>query len=57
MYVGEMFTRNYPSLKWDYRTKPKTDIHMNEPFISGFQVEYQGQIGSVTFEPIHMARV
>lgn len=56
MYLGQCFVKNYPALTWAYYTKPKTDVYVNQPVISGFQVTYRGQQGPISFPPLHMAR-
>ena len=57
MYLGQCFVKNYPVLTWTYYTKPKTDVYVNQPVISGFQVTYQGKQGPISFPPLHMASV
>ena len=36
MYAGKMFTTNYPSLNWTFKTTPKNYISVNEPLLVGF---------------------
>lgn len=36
MYVGKVFTTNYPSIKWTFKTTPKNYISVNEPLLVGF---------------------
>lgn len=57
MYLGQSFVLNYPALTWTYYTKPKSDVYVNQPIISGFQMTYQGRQGSVSFAPLHMVNV
>lgn len=57
MYLGECFVRNYTALEWTYYTKPKSDVYVNQPTISGFQMTYQGKQGAVSFAPLHMVKV
>ncbi len=57
MYMGEMFVSTLPGLKWDYYTKPKSDIFVNEPVINGFVDASCDPPFHFRFEPIHMVRV
>lgn len=36
MYVGKLFTMNYPIIKWTFKTKPKNYVYVNEPILIGF---------------------
>ncbi len=37
MYLGEVFVRNNPQLKWTFITKPKRIMHVNRPVIGDFK--------------------
>lgn len=39
MYLGQVFTKNYPSIYWSFYTRPKNDIHVNQPLLLGFPNE------------------
>ena len=57
MYIGEMFVNTCPHLRWDYYTKPKSDIFVNEPVILGFVDNTYVPPFYLRFEPIHMVRM
>ena len=57
MYVGQVYTINYPLLYWHYRTRPRNSINVNQPLIAGFRAKYIGNEGDVYFQPIHMVEV
>lgn len=57
MYLGQCYVRNYKVLTWSYRTKPKSDVYLNQPLVSGFQSVYEGKCKPLSFPPLHMARV
>jgi len=35
IYLGEVIIKNYPHLRWNYRTKPKREISVYRPVIDG----------------------
>ncbi len=55
--MGEMFVSTLPGLKWDYYTKPQSDIFVNEPVINGFLDNSYDPPFHFRFEPIHMVRM
>lgn len=57
IYVGQCFVTNHSSLSWDYYTKPKSDVFVNQPIISGFQVNINGCLYPDTFPPMHMTSI
>lgn len=57
MYLGQCYVKNYKVLTWSYRTKPKSDVYLNQPLVSGFQSVYEGKCKPLSFPPLHMARV
>lgn len=57
MYWGEIFVNNYPSIYWDYYTKPKRDLFVNRPLLRGFPNEIFPNKEGVAFEPIYMTQV
>lgn len=57
IYLGEVFTKNYNSITWNYYTKPKRDMYVNQPQLFGFiDTEYDPPF-KPTFQPIHMTEV
>lgn len=57
MYLGEMFTKNFSQLYWDYYTEPKTDVHVNTPLLMGFYDKSFTPPFPMEFEPIYMVGV
>jgi len=57
IYVGECYVQTYPSLHWSLKTKPKNDIAINQPVISGFCASNNGMTKELFFAPIHMVGV
>jgi len=57
MYLGELYVRNYPSIRWSFYTKPKRDFFVNRPLLIGFIDNNYNPPFKATFEPIHMAGV
>jgi hypothetical protein len=37
LYFAEVFLRKYPQLKWGFKTKPKRDVYLNKPVVTGFR--------------------
>ncbi|WP_156916221.1 hypothetical protein [Methanolobus tindarius] len=37
MYYGEVFVKNFQSVKWGFITKPKTHVNVNKPVLLGFK--------------------
>jgi len=35
IYLGEVIIKNYPNLRWNYRTRPKREISVYRPVIDG----------------------
>lgn len=57
MFLGEIFTHNFEVIHWDYYTKPKNDIFVNQPLLVGFvDCQYHPPF-KLPFQPIHMAEV
>ena len=54
LYVGQCYINNYNSLYWDYTTRPKSSVTVNQPRVAGFIAEYKGKKGTLTFPVIHM---
>ena len=50
MYVGQVFLKNNPRLRWFHELRRKDDIHYGYPVIAGF-------IKEICFNPTHMLRV
>lgn len=57
MYWGQVFVKNYPSIRWGYYTAPKRDMFVNRPLLLGFANEVFPEKEGPPFEPIHMAGV
>ena len=57
MYFGEMFVRNYNSIQWSYRTKPKRYIFVNQPILIGFVDTNYDPPFHDRFAPVHMVGV
>lgn len=45
IYLGEVFRKQFPALKWDLCTRPKRDISYNQPVLEG---------GKMKIDPIHL---
>lgn len=57
MYLGEIYARNHPQLRWGFYTAPRRDIFVNQPCILGFPNEYFPEKPGVPFNPSHMVRI
>lgn len=57
MYLGETFTHNFSTLRWNYFTQPKNDFFVNTPGITGFYDRKFTPPFPMFFEPIHMTGV
>lgn len=57
MYVGEVFTKNNPSIHWGYYNAPKTDFFVNMPLLLGFEDSSFSPPFKMSFEPVHMVGV
>lgn len=57
MYIGEVFTKENPAIRWGYYTRPKTDFFVNKPLLLGFVDSRSTPPFQTEFEPIHMVGV
>ena len=57
MYVGQYWIFNYPQLYWEYKTKPKDSVTVNQPIMSGLRASYRGKEEAISFAPLHMVGV
>ena len=57
MYLGKVFTANYPGITWDYYTIPKEDMFVNQPQLFGFVDQNYSPPFKPSFQPIYMAEV
>jgi hypothetical protein len=57
IYVGEVFVRENPTIRWGYYTEPKTDFFVNKPVLCGFVDTRFTPHFQTEFEPIHMVGV
>lgn len=57
MYLGAVFVKNNPSIRWGHYEVPKTDFFVNTPLLQGFVDTKFVPPFSMVFEPIHMAGV
>jgi len=57
MYLGEIYVRNYQSIRWSFYIKPKRDFFVNRPLLTGFIDKNYNPPFKPTFEPAHMVGV
>lgn len=49
IYLGEVIVKNYPHLRWSYRTKPKREITVYRPVIDGLNYKMTLEPSRVVF--------
>ncbi len=49
MYLGEVVVKNYPHLRWNYRTRPKREISVYRPVIDGLNHKMTFETSRVLF--------
>lgn len=57
MLMSAVFTTNYPNLYWDFASKPKKYIFINQPVLKGFVNTRYGKPFADVFQPVHMVHV
>lgn len=57
MLMSAVFTTNYPNLYWDFDSKPKRYIYINQPVLKGFLNTRYGKPFADAFQPVHMVHV
>ena len=55
IYLGQCFVKQYEPLSWTYFTKPKNNINVNQPIITGFWVTGKYE-GAANYNPLSAVR-
>lgn len=56
-YFGQVFAKNYDSVRWGYYTAPKTDAFVNCPLIMGFPNQIFPQKPGAPLAPDHIVHI